>query len=115
MADTPQQQTPAETGQPTHIEVVLVDRNAPAAYANFARVNATPEEVIIDFALNPNPYKPGRTEVPVTQRLIMNYYTAKRLCVALSVLLQEHERLVGPIETNVHRRALPQPQQRPQG
>jgi hypothetical protein len=107
-------QTPAETAQPTHIEVVLIDRSAPTAYANFARVNATPEEVIIDFALNPNPYKPGRSEVPITQRLIMNYYTAKRLCTALAVLLQEHEKLFGPIETNVHRRAIQQ-QQRPQG
>jgi len=109
-------QAPAEGAQPTHIEVVLVDRNAPAAYANFARVNATPEEVIIDFALNPNPYKPGRSEVPVTQRLIMNYYTAKRLCTALAMLLQEHEKMFGPIETNVQRRAIGQQQPpRPQG
>jgi len=113
MADTPQQ--PAQDGaQPTHIEVVLVDRNAPTAYANFARVNATPEEVIVDFALNPNPYQPGRSEVPILQRLIMNYYTAKRLCTALAVLLQEHERVFGPIETNVHRRALQHPQPRTQ-
>lgn len=111
MADTPQQAQ--DVPQPTHIEVVLLDRNAPTAYANFARVNATPEEVIIDFALNPNPYKPGRSEVPITQRLVLNYYTAKRLCTALAVLLQEHEKLFGPIETNVHRRALPQ--QRQQG
>lgn len=114
MSDSTQQAPGTEAGQATHIEVVLVDRNAPAAYANFARVNATPEEVIIDFALNPNPYKPGRSEVPVTQRLIMNYFTAKRLCTALAVLLQEHEKMFGPIETNVNRRAIPQTP-RPQG
>ena len=41
-------------------EIVLNDRDAHSAYSNFARVTATPEEVIIDFALNPNPFVPGQ-------------------------------------------------------
>ena len=44
-------------------EVVLKEEGAHAAYANFARVTATPEEVIIDFGLNPNPFLNGRQEV----------------------------------------------------
>ena len=77
-------------------EIVLNDRNAHTAYSNFARVTATPEEVIIDFALNPNPFIQGKQEVQVTQRLITNFYTAKRLCRALLATLQRHEAAFGP-------------------
>src|ERR1700729_1736438 len=95
--------TPAETSaQP---EVVLNDVNAHAAYSNFARVTATPEEVIVDFGLNPNPFLAGKQEVHVTQRLIMNFYTAKRLCSALMMTLQRHEATFGSIELDVRRRA----------
>ncbi len=65
-------------------EIVLDDSEAHSAYSNFARVTATPEEVIIDFALNPNPFVQGKHEVKITQRLIVNFYTAKRLCRALA-------------------------------
>jgi hypothetical protein len=96
-------QTPTETsGQP---EVVLNETNAHAAYSNFARVTATPEEVIIDFGLNPNPFLAGKQEVHVTQRLIMNFYTAKRLCSALMMTLQRHESTFGSVELDVRRRA----------
>jgi len=86
-------------------EVVLNDKGAHAAYANFARVTATPEEVIIDLALNPNPFLAGKQEVNVSQRLIMNFYTAKRLLSALAMTLQRHEGTFGVIELDVRRRA----------
>ena len=88
-----------------HSEVSLIDTDAHAAYSNFARVTATPEEVIVDFALNPNPFQTGKQEVKVTQRLIMNFYTAKRLCSALAMTLQRHEQTFGAIELDVRRRA----------
>ena len=94
-----------EPGQQEKAEVVLNDRNAHAAYANFARVTATPEEVIIDFALNPNPFHAGRQEVQVSQRLVLNFYTAKRLLSALAMTLQRHESTFGVIELDVRRRA----------
>jgi hypothetical protein len=93
-----------EQGQ-VHAEVSLNDHEAHAAYSNFARVTATPEEVIVDFALNPNPFQSGKQEVKVTQRLIMNFYTAKRLCSALAMTLQRHEQTFGAIELDVRRRA----------
>jgi hypothetical protein len=89
-------------GQP---EIILNEKGAYAAYSNFARVTATPEEVILDFGLNPNPFLQGRQEVQVTQRLIMNHYTAKRLCSALLMTLQRHEATFGSIELDVRRRA----------
>jgi hypothetical protein len=97
---------PAEDpNQLVQAELVLDDSQAHAAYSNFARVTATPEEVILDFALNPNPFQQGRQEVKVTQRLILNFYTAKRLASALVMTLQRHEGTFGQIELDVRRRA----------
>jgi hypothetical protein len=90
--------------QQAQAEIVLSDRDAHTAYSNFARVTTTHEEVIIDFGLNPNPFLQGKQEVKVTQRLIMNFYTAKRLCTALGMMLQRLEQAFGPIETDVRRR-----------
>src|SRR5437868_843605 len=100
---TPKPISPDETGGQS--EIVLTDVNSNAAYSNFARVTATPEEVIVDFGLNPNPFLAGKQEVHVTQRLIMNFYTAKRLCSALMMTLQRHEATFGSIELDVRRRA----------
>ncbi len=91
--------------QPQQTEIILNEKGAHVAYSNFARVTATPEEVIVDFALNPNPFVGGKQEVQVTQRLIMNFYTAKRLCSALVMTLQRHEATFGAIELDVRRRA----------
>src|SRR5262245_62928834 len=107
MSDTPQQPAPAATPQ---AEIVLVEKDAHAAYSNFARVTSTAEEVIIDFCLNPNPFHQGRQELQVSQRLILNFYTAKRLWSALGMTLQRHETTFGPIELDICRRAhLPPP------
>jgi hypothetical protein len=101
---------PAEAQQPARpaaqqTEVVVDEAGAHAAYANFARVTATPEEVIVDFALNPQPFATGRQDVKVSQRLIMNFYTAKRLLGALQMTIQRHEAAFGAIELDVRRRA----------
>ena len=98
---TPQASPPAQQ----RTEIVLDDKHAHAAYANFARVTATPEEVIMDFALNPNPFMTGRQDIQVSQRLIMNFYTAKRLLSALAMTLQRHEGTFGVIELDIRRRA----------
>jgi len=96
-------QQPRPAAQQT--EVVVDESGAHAAYANFARVTATPEEVIVDFALNPQPFAVGRQDVKVSQRLIMNFFTAKRLLGALQMTIQRHESAFGAIELDVRRRA----------
>ena len=106
----PAERAPGQEGAgPAQPEVVLNDTGANIAYSNFARVTATPEEVIIDFCLNPNPFHQGRQDINVSQRLIMNFYTAKRLFTALGMTLQRHEQNFGPIELDVRRRAQHQP------
>lgn len=103
---TPDNPTPQPQQQaPQQAEIVLIEKDAHAAYSNFARVTSTAEEVIIDFCLNPNPFATGRQEINVSQRLIMNFYTAKRLFSALGMTLQRHEQTFGPIELDIRRRA----------
>jgi hypothetical protein len=96
-----------EQGQ--QAEIVLNEKDAHIAYSNFARVTSTAEEVIIDFCLNPNPFSTGRQEISVAQRLIMNFYTAKRLFSALGMTLQRHEQTFGAIELDIRRRAVGTP------
>jgi Protein of unknown function (DUF3467) len=86
-------------------EVVVDDSGTLPSYSNFCRVTATPEEVILDFGLNPQPFATGRQDVKANQRLVMNFYTAKRLLTALGMTIQRHEQTFGSIELDVRRRA----------
>jgi Protein of unknown function (DUF3467) len=105
--------TPAQTPQQQTTEVVVDDSGTLPSYSNFCRVTATPEEVILDFGLNPQPFATGRQDVKANQRIVMNFYTAKRLLTALGMTIQRHEGTFGSIELDVRRRA-GQHQQYPQ-
>jgi hypothetical protein len=100
----PAKPEPAPAGTQQQSEIVINDKSAHLAYSNFARVTATPEEVIIDFALNPNPFMQGKQELTVAHRLILNCYTAKRLMMALTQTLERHEQTYGAVELNLNRR-----------
>jgi hypothetical protein len=86
-------------------EVFVDDSGTLPSYSNFCRVTATPEEVILDFGLNPQPFAMGRQDVKANQRIVMNFYTAKRLLTALGMTIQRHEGTFGAIELDVRRRA----------
>lgn len=85
-------------------QLVINDDHVNAAYANFCRVSSTPEELILDLGLNPQPFATGTVTVPVAQRIILNHFTAKRLLHALSMALQRHEQAFGVLETDVRKR-----------
>jgi hypothetical protein len=99
---------PAEAGEGQQIRITLDDSQVQATYSNFCRVTGTPEEVIIDFSLNPNPFSQQDQKVKVDNRLVLNYYTAKRLYAALQQTIMRHEQAFGVIELNVRRRLTPQ-------
>jgi hypothetical protein len=87
--------------------VVVDDSGSQPTYANFCRVTATPEEVILDFGLNPQPFTAGGQVVVVNHRIVMSPYTTKRLLAALGVTVQRHEQSFGTIEVDVNRRVSP--------
>ncbi|HMO13717.1 MAG TPA: DUF3467 domain-containing protein [Pirellulaceae bacterium] len=88
--------------------VQLDDRNAKCNYANFCRVTGSPEELIIDFGLNSQPIGSNDQPVEITQRIVLNFYTAKRLLHALHISVQRHESVFGEIETNIQKRMVAQ-------
>lgn len=90
--------------QPPQQTLTVDDAHSTASYANFCRVSSTPEELILDLGLNPNPFAQGEVTIHVGQRIIMNHFTAKRLLQALAVTLQRHEQAFGTLETDVMRR-----------
>jgi hypothetical protein len=106
----PSLQTPQAQQQQQQTEVVVDDSATLPSYSNFCRVTATPEEVILDFGLNPQPFATGRQDVKANQRIVMNFYTSKRLLTALGMTIQRHEGTFGSIELDVRRRATTTPQ-----
>ena len=85
-------------------QVEVDDSHVISCYANFCRVTGSPEELIIDFGLNNQPMGVPKEPIKVTQRLIVNFFTAKRLLVALSMAVQRHEAAFGVLETDIQRR-----------
>lgn len=88
-------------------------------YTNFCRVSVTPEELVLDFGLNtqltPTPGEP----IKLSHRVVMNFYTAKRLMNALIGVVSQHENAYGALELDFQKRVRggqrppgqPQPQQ----
>ncbi len=95
---------PAAANAPQRVQVEIDDSKVLALYANFCRVTGTPEELIIDFGLNPQPFGVPTHPIPVTQRIITNFYTAKRMLHALQLTIQRHEATFGVLETDVQKR-----------
>ena len=95
---------PPPQQQQQMVQINVDDSNVMALYANFCRVTGSPEELIIDFGLNPQPVGVPKDPIQVKQRIIINYYTAKRLLAALNMSVQRHEAVFGVLETDINKR-----------
>jgi hypothetical protein len=105
--ETPEQ-PPQQQQQRQMPQLQVNDANAIALYANFCRVTGSPEELIIDFGLNPQPVGVPKDPIEVKQRIIVNFFTAKRLLAALQLSVQRHEQVFGVLETDIQKRLRPQ-------
>lgn len=106
MSSAPTSSAPLIQGQPTADgpQLRVDDSHLTAMYANFCRVTGTPEELIIDFGLNPQLPQNHPEPITVNQRIVTNYFTAKRILQALLLTLERHEAAFGVLETNVEQR-----------
>ncbi len=108
-ADKPiEEQAREQTGQ-RQVRLRIDEAHLQTCYANAFRTNGTHEEVMLDFGLNLTEPTPGEESQPqivfqVNQRVIMNYYSAKRLAIALSQAVRRHEEQFGEIELDVNKR-----------
>jgi hypothetical protein len=98
---------PAAPPQQQQQQVKVDDANAVCSYANFCRVTGSPEELIVDFGLNSQPMGVPTEPIAIKQRIIVNFFTAKRLLAALHMSVQRHEQAFGVLETDVQKRLQP--------
>lgn len=81
-----------------------------SGYTNFFRVTGTAEELILDFGLNTTQMtQAGPEPVKLTHRLVLNFYTAKRMLNALHWAVNHFETHYGVLETDVQKRLRTQP------
>ncbi len=95
-AETPPAEIPLDTSDMT------------TTYTNWYRVSGNPEELILEFGLTPELGQLPTHPVKVNHRLIMNFYTAKRLLAHLHYTLQRYENTFGTVEIDIMRRIRPE-------
>lgn len=105
-----EQQAREQAGQ--QVRLRMDERDMSSIYANAFRTNGTAEEVMLDFGVNvisPATQQQSQPEIvfKVTNRVIMNYYSAKRLAITLSQLIRRHEEEFGELELDVAKRRTP--------
>lgn len=120
MADAQESPNPAEkpveeqareqTGK-QQVRLRIDERNMRSGYTNAFRTNGTAEEVMLDFGLNvvnptagQKPQEQPEVIFQINERVILNYYTAKRLAITLSQLIRRHEDQFGELELDVAKR-----------
>src|SRR5207302_9714907 len=96
--------TPAQTGSeaatpPGQAPQFQMDTSELSTiYTNFCHVTFLPEELILDFGLNtqmaPSPTQP----VKLTHRVVMDFFTAKRLLNGLHFAVSRYENAFGVLE-----------------
>jgi len=106
-----EQQAQDQTGQ-RQVRLRIDQRDLRTAYANGFRTQFTAEEVIIDFGINliDQSQPPAKDDTSVNcvftanERVVMNYYSAKRLAITLGQQIKRYEDQFGPLELNVAKR-----------
>lgn len=96
------------------------EREMSTSYANAYRTHLTNEEVMIDFGLNmvvqprqsPSDVAAGQGKSPEilfhsNDRIIMNYYTAKRVALTLGKAVRQYEQRFGELKLDANERVKP--------
>ena len=99
------EQAAQQAGQ--NVQVRVDERDLSTSYANAFRANGTAEEVVLDFGLNmQSPAQGDQAEIifKVNDRIVMNYYSVKRLAITLSQIVRRHEEAYGELELDVNKR-----------
>ena len=109
--DTPKPATDAPTDAPAQQQSVRVrmdQSDLKTSYANAFNTHGLLNEVILDFGLNmPIPPKPDQQPeimLQITDRIILNYYSVKRLALTLGQLVRRHEERFGELELDDNKR-----------
>ena len=109
-----EEQVRDQTGQ-KKVRVRIDESNVKTSYASGFRPVATAEEVIMDFGLNlarltGDKETPYEVVFQANNRVIMNYYSTKRLVLALGQIIRRYEEKFGELELNAANRSISSPE-----
>ena len=97
--------TPEANPQQAPQQQFMTDASAiTTIYTNSCRCSVTPEELVLDFGLNTQMQPTPNEPVKLTHRIVMNFFTAKRLLGLLANVVQQHENTFGALELDFQRR-----------
>jgi hypothetical protein len=82
-----------KTDQPNAPRLTVDAETAIGKYSNFVSIAHNYSEILLDFGRT----LPGRNDIPVVARIIMNPFQAKQLLRALSHNVQMYEKQYGAI------------------
>jgi len=108
--DTIEAQAAAQMGQ-KKVRIRIDESELKTNYVSGFRPTMGPEELMLDFGLN-HIRQTGEKEQPVeivfqaNSRVIMSYFSAKRLAVALGRVVRRYEQEFGEIELNAANRRI---------
>jgi hypothetical protein len=118
MADEPRTPPPGAEGQQPaaqaqQIQIPVDVSSLATGYVNWFRFTGSAEELIIDLGLTPQlgqllvpqPNQPAPEPIKLTHRVVMNFFTAKRLLQTLQRAIAMYESHYGPVEVDPTRRA----------
>jgi hypothetical protein len=109
-------QAQAQGQQPQQVQIPVDINSMLSGYTNFFRVTGTPEELVLDFGLNTQQMTPSGPEtIKLTHRLVMSFYTAKRLLNAMHWAVNRYETHYGVLETDFQKRMRTQAPSAPAG
>ena len=106
------QQAAEQTGQ-RQVRLRIDEREMRSSYTNAFRTNTTAEEVVVDFGMNlmtpvqgeqASQGQGGEILFKINDRIIMNYYTAKRLAMTMSQIVRQYEQRFGELKLNANER-----------
>ena len=99
-----------QTGQ-KRVRVRIDESNVKTSYASGFRPIVTAEEVILDFGMNlarltGDKESPYEVVFQANNRVIMSYYSTKRLAIALGQVVRRFEEKFGELELNAAKRSI---------
>jgi hypothetical protein len=105
-----EEQAAQQTGN-RKVRLRVDQRDMETSYANSFRPVTSTEELMLDFGINqtfPINSEDGKLDAEIvfsaSSRVIMNYFTAKRLAMALAQIVGKYESEFGEIELNAANR-----------
>jgi hypothetical protein len=108
-------QAPASGGQPPAPQTKAEPREAPidvtgmrTNYVNFFRTTGNVDEVILDLGIQSQvTTSAGEEPIKFNERVVMNFYTAKKLQTVLQTVVIRHEEAFGEIQMDPNKRVRP--------